>query len=158
MAGCLSKVSLTCAEAGSAPANNDAASTTTTITRRTTIDVLARAGIRLDGARRAGALSCVNEPAAIVFADLDPPQPRVQAAIAHQFVVGPTLDDPSAVENDDQIRIANRGEAMRDHERRSPFAERLQRLLDAPLRFGVERAGRFVQDQNARVSQNGAGN
>src|SRR5262245_52435338 len=110
--------------------------------------------LRLDGARRAGALSCFNEAAAIAFADLDPPQPRVQTAVGDQLVVRPTLDDPPAVENDDHIRIANRGEPMRDHESRSPFAERLQRLLDAPLRFRVERAGRFVQDQNARVSQN----
>src|SRR6185369_17705509 len=74
--------------------------------------------LRLDGARRAGALSCVNEAAAIAFADLDPPEPRVQSAVGHQLVVRPTLDDPPAVENHDQIRIANCGEAMRDHERR----------------------------------------
>src|SRR5687768_16174935 len=42
---------------------------------------------------------------------------------------------------------------MRDRERRTPFDETLQRLLDRLLSLGVHRRSRLVQDQDARVTQ-----
>ena len=47
---------------------------------------------------------------------------------------------------------------MRNDERRAPLAERLEAVLNQRFAFAVEARGRFVEDQDARVRENGAGN
>ena len=65
----------------------------------------------------------------------------------------PLLDDLSVFEHDDQVGVPNRGETVRDDERRPPGEEEAQRLLDLPLRADVHRRGRLVEDQDARVGE-----
>ena len=46
---------------------------------------------------------------------------------------------------------------MGDRDRRAPFHQPVQRLLDLLLGFGIHRAGRLIEDQDLRVVQDGAG-
>src|SRR5258706_2093609 len=72
---------------------------------------------------------------------------------SHQLVVRAHLRDPSIVEDNDLVSVANRTQAMRDDERRLPCENLLQVALNDPLGLGIERRGRFVENQDARIVQ-----
>src|SRR5215213_783966 len=77
----------------------------------------------------------------------------IAAAGDDQLVVAAGLDDPAAVEHDDLVRVAHRREAVGDRDRRPPLREPVERVLHEPLRLGVERARRLVEDEDRRVAQ-----
>ena len=85
-------------------------------------------------------------------------QPRVGAiGSLNELVVAPHFHDVAPLEHDDRIGATNGREPMRDHKRRAIQQERGERVLHQALRFRVERRGRFVQDQDRRVLEQGAG-
>src|SRR6516164_5746567 len=47
-------------------------------------------------------------------------------------------------------------QAMRDHDRRSSLAQVLDRALNLPLGFRIERSRRLVEQDNRRVLEQGA--
>ncbi len=55
------------------------------------------------------------------------------------------------------VGIDNRAQAMGDHDGGAIFHQPRQRTLHMALAFGVERRGRFVQQQDRRIAQHGAG-
>src|SRR5688572_28683690 len=57
----------------------------------------------------------------------------------------------ATVEHDDTVGGAHGRETMRDHERRTPARQTLQRLRDLPLALGVERACRLVEQQDRAI-------
>ena len=59
----------------------------------------------------------------------------------------------SLLDHKNLVGAANGGEPVRDHERRAPLHQLVQPRLDHRLRLGVERAGRLVENQNARLRQ-----
>ena len=65
----------------------------------------------------------------------------------------PLLDDLSVLEHHDQVRVADRREAVRDDEGGPAGEERPERLLDAALGSDVDGRGRLVEDQEARVRE-----
>ena len=65
----------------------------------------------------------------------------------------PRCDDPAGVEHDDLVGVAHGGEPVGDHQHGPLLHQAVDRLLHQPLRFGVERAGGLVQDQDRRVAQ-----
>ncbi len=67
------------------------------------------------------------------------------------------LDDAAVFHNKNQVRAANGGQAMRDHKGRAAFHQVVQGLLDRFLRLRVNRGGRVIQDKDAGVHQQGAG-
>src|SRR6266853_1058304 len=81
----------------------------------------------------------------------------VKAAALDQFLMGAAFNDAAAVEDQNQIGVLNGGKALRDDERRSPFAEAAHGLPDEPLGLRVHAGGGVVEDENARVHQEGAG-
>ena len=88
------------------------------------------------------------------FEQLHLVQPRVDAVgPRHQLVVLADLDDAAAFEHDDGVGALHGREAVRDHERRAVEHQRGQRVLHQPLRLGIERRGRLVEDQDRRVLQ-----
>jgi len=89
--------------------------------------------------------------------ELQPGEAGVETALGEQRVVPALLDDPAFVEDDDAVSAADRGETMGDDDRRAVVHQPLERLLDQLLRFGVERGGRFVEQQQRRVAQHRAG-
>jgi hypothetical protein len=67
------------------------------------------------------------------------------------------LDDAASIENDDRVGVGNGREAVRDNQGRPALAQAREGLLDDQLRIGIERAGGFVENQDARVLENRAG-
>src|SRR5437660_8211387 len=81
----------------------------------------------------------------------------VQAAVltvrGQQMVVTAALDDPAFGQHHDEVRMPHRCEAMRDHEDGAMGHQPVDGLLHEALRFGVERARRFVENQDRRIAQ-----
>jgi len=65
------------------------------------------------------------------------------------------LDDAAVVEHDEPVGVAERAEAVRDRDRRPAPDEPGQGVLDLGLGLGVDRARRLVEDQDARVLEEG---
>src|SRR6266851_3642166 len=82
---------------------------------------------------------------------------RIPRAAAHERVMHAALDRAAAVEHEDLIRPADRGEPVRDDEHRARARQTLERAVDRELELGVEAGRRLVEDQDARPRQHGAG-
>ena len=67
------------------------------------------------------------------------------------------LDDPAGVHHEDDVRAADRGEAVRDHKRRAPVHDLLDGVLDEPLRDRIDGGRRLVEHKDARVGKQRAG-
>ena len=71
--------------------------------------------------------------------------------------MGALLDDAAVLEHDDPPGLADRGEAVGDHDRGAAGQQAAQAVLDAPLGVQVDVRGRLVEDQDARVGDQRAG-
>ncbi len=67
------------------------------------------------------------------------------------------FDDPAGLQHHDAVGVDHGGQAVGDDDRRPPALDRFQRVEDFRLGPRIERAGRFVQDQDRRVFQQRAG-
>src|SRR3954463_14864205 len=76
---------------------------------------------------------------------------KIQSALFHQLIMIAHLGDHSFFQDDNRVRLANRAQAMGDHYRGLSFRHSPQVILDRPLGFGVERAGRFIENQDRRI-------
>src|SRR3954470_9242078 len=56
----------------------------------------------------------------------------------------------------DYIRLSDRGEPMRDHDRRLAFHQSVQRLENQLLRLRVQPGAGLVENQNRRIPDYGA--
>src|SRR5581483_7376403 len=83
-------------------------------------------------------------------------QRGVEAAPLEQLAVGALLDDAAVLEDDDQVGVADGRQAVGDDERRPPVQQPPQRALDRLLGADVDRARRLVEDEDARVGEQGA--
>ena len=81
----------------------------------------------------------------------------VAAGVGDEVVVRARLDDPAVVEHRDPVGAADRREPVGDGDRRAAAAELVERALHGALGRGVERAGRLVEHEHARVAQQRAG-
>ena len=81
----------------------------------------------------------------------------VETRLSGEFGVGADLHDATLVEHEHTVGVGERGEAMRDHERRRATAARPQGLDDEGLGLGINRAQRVVEDEQRRVFEQGAG-
>ena len=81
----------------------------------------------------------------------------INAAALDQFRVRAGLNDAALVQHDNHVRVENGGEPVRDANGRAALHQFVERGLHGAFGFGVERAGGFIQNQNRRVLQNGAG-
>lgn len=75
----------------------------------------------------------------------------------HQLVVRALLLYPSVFQNDDPVRIHNRLELVGDDDDGASLDKRVDGFLHLHLVFRVERCGRFVQQDDRRILQDGAG-
>ena len=75
----------------------------------------------------------------------------------HQLLVAAAFGDTAVIKDNDFIRIANRTQAVGDDQRRAPLEHSFQGLLDQVLGLGIHRGSGLVQNQDARVGQNRAG-
>ncbi len=87
---------------------------------------------------------------------LRPPQPGVASVAGQQIFVRPLLDHASVIEHQDEIGVADRGETVGDDQVRAACEQRRQRFLHLPLGDGIECARRLVENEDARILQDGA--
>ena len=80
-------------------------------------------------------------------------QVRVHAAARESCGVRALLHQAALVEDEHLVGVFDRRQPVRDDERRAIGHQVVQRVLDQPLGFGVERGGRLVEDQDRRVAQ-----
>ena len=66
------------------------------------------------------------------------------------------VDDLAPLQHQDEIGPADLAEPVGDEERRSLAADAIHRLLDAVFGGAVDGAGAVIQDQDARIGQEGA--
>ena len=85
------------------------------------------------------------------------PEPAVHAVLGEQFAVRAAFGNLSAGEHDDLLRAADGGKAVGDDDNGFVLHQRVDGLLHGDFAFGVERGGGFVQDDDGRVFQQGAG-
>ena len=85
-------------------------------------------------------------------------QAPVSALPLHQRVVGPDFDNFSAVHHHQSIGLAQGGQAVRNGNGGAALHQVVQRLLDFFFRLGVHGRSGFVEDQDARINQQRAGN
>ncbi|MBW8894520.1 MAG: hypothetical protein JF617_21395, partial [Burkholderiales bacterium] len=78
-------------------------------------------------------------------------QLRVEPAARHQFVMPADVDDAAGVQHDDAVGLLDGGQPVRDDQRRAVLHGRLQRGLHDAFAFRVQRAGRFVEQQQRRI-------
>ena len=82
-------------------------------------------------------------------------QPGVFAVGGQEFAVRTAFEDAAGVDDQDAVGPQDRAEAMRDYERGAAFEELLERALHELFGGGVDGAGGFVQEEDARVGQEG---
>src|SRR5882672_945377 len=80
----------------------------------------------------------------------------VGTAARDELAMRALFDDLALVQHDDAIRGLHRREAMRDHEHCATFTNQPHVVLDHALGFIIERAGRLVEDQDARIREQGS--
>ena len=85
-------------------------------------------------------------------------QGRIAAAAHDQRVVGAVLDQASGFERDDAICRPYSREPVRDDQNRPSFSDVPHVLLNDALALIVEGARRLVEDQNAWIGDQRAGN
>src|SRR6266699_6289944 len=82
----------------------------------------------------------------------------VELAVAQQVLVPALGRDAAVVQYQDQVRVADSVDALGDDEHRAPARadEPVERLADGRLGLCVDRRGAVVEDQQARIDQQGA--
>src|SRR5471032_2345291 len=84
-------------------------------------------------------------------------QAVVGAFARHQIVVRAFLDDHAAVEHHQAVGALQRRQAVRDGDGGAAVHQVVERLLDFLFRLRVDRGGGLVEDQDARIDQQRAG-
>src|SRR6266508_4660564 len=140
------------------PIGDGGVSTISSAAGRNASSSLRRSCARRNGMTRGTGLTGVASSADFMNSCLQPMQGCIAAASLDQRVMGAVLDQASALERHDAIRRAHGREPVRDDENRPSLGDLFHVLLDDALALIVEGARRLVEDQNARVGDEGAGN
>ena len=93
-----------------------------------------------------------------LFSKSDGVEIVIESFAIKELCVGTFFDDSSLIQDEDAVCALNCGESMRDHKRGSSLHQSFKGFLDQPFRFGVERRGGFIEQQDARVFENRPGN
>src|SRR5262249_23127623 len=81
----------------------------------------------------------------------------VPAADRQQLAMRAALDDLAILQHQDLIGAFDRRQPVRDDERRAAAAQRTQAVADHRFTLAVETRRRFVENENARISQDRTG-
>lgn len=81
----------------------------------------------------------------------------VEAAVGEELLVGALLAELALVHDENGVGALDGGEAVGDQDTRPALHHSLQGGADAEFGFGVDAAGGFVEDQNAGIVGQGAG-
>src|SRR5205807_7730403 len=75
----------------------------------------------------------------------------IEPALGHQLIMVSYLRHGSLLEHDNGVRFTNGAEPVRDDNRCPPGHQSSKIFLDRTFRFGIERAGRFIENQYWRI-------
>src|SRR6185369_2451009 len=81
--------------------------------------------------------------------------PAIQITSLHQLFVCSLIDDLIVIEHEDPICPSDLGQAMCNEQGGTALQHTLDRALDLVLCGAVDGAGGVVQDQNARIREQG---
>src|SRR6185437_6516787 len=81
----------------------------------------------------------------------------VKPLAAHELVGGAVLDGAAGLQDDDAVEVAHGGEPVGDGDHGAAAHQAGERLADDFLGFTVERRGGFVEQEERRVLEEGAG-
>ena len=70
----------------------------------------------------------------------------------------PRFGDLAGLDGDDAVALPHRRQAVGDDDHGAPLRDARQVILDDLFAFGVQRRGRFVEDQDTRIVDQRAGN
>src|SRR5262245_40456557 len=85
-------------------------------------------------------------------------QPAIDSADRDKFLVRALFADAVLGDNHDTVSVFDRSKAMGNHERRAPFGQFGERLLDELFRLSIECRCSFVQNKNRWVLEEHARN
>ena len=88
-----------------------------------------------------------------MFAELGLVEMGIKTLFRQQFGVGAAFDDLTPIDDQNKIRGEDGAQAVGDDNAGAFCHDPLERLLDESLRFTVETAGGFIQNENARILQ-----
>src|SRR5438128_3633317 len=74
----------------------------------------------------------------------------------HEGLETALLDDAAVAQHHDHVGLSDGGEPVRDDERGPPGRQALEALHDEGLRLRIERRGELVDEQDGRITENGA--
>ena len=81
----------------------------------------------------------------------------ISPAGLHQFFMPALLDDVAIFQHQNPAGVGDGAEPVGDHKTGAALHQSLHAALDQPLGFGVEIAGGFIENQDARVGQDRPG-
>ena len=84
-------------------------------------------------------------------------QIAIESVHGQQFLMCAMLFDPPMIDHIDLVSIENRGKTMRNHEGRTAHHQFVQGSLHHLFAFRIQGRCRLVQNQNARIFQDGTG-
>src|ERR1700758_3622635 len=85
------------------------------------------------------------------------PEPTINVAALEQLVMPTAVVHSAALENQYRVGVYQYGETVRDDNDSAAFGDPQQIGIDDRLAFGVERARRLIEDQDARITDQRAG-
>ena len=102
---------------------------------------------------------CLIETGALIHhvLELAVVQVGIEAACLHELVVGALLHDVAVPHDKDQVGVLDGGQAVCDDKAGAALHQTVHGGLDALLGAGIHTAGSFIQNQDAVVGQDGAG-
>jgi len=78
-------------------------------------------------------------------------QLAIKPLAAHENVGRAVLNDAAGLQHHDAVEIAHRGQPMGDGDHGAPVHQMTERLADRLFGFGIERGGRFIEEDERRV-------
>ena len=84
-------------------------------------------------------------------------QPRVDTIVGEQLGMLAGFDDLAALQDNDSVGALQGTEAVGDGDGCAALDQVVERELDFAFGFGVDRGCGFVEDEDARIDQQGAG-
>ena len=106
--------------------------------------------------RAAGVVS-IGGTAGLLRQGLRTDEAGIEPVLRQKLGMGALLDGFPVGHGDDEVGVAHGREPMGDDDGGAATAEAGERLLHQRLAFGVQRAGGFIEQQDAGVAEQGAG-
>ena len=111
----------------------------------------------ISGERSAGRAGRAHVQAQFLVFVLELIEAVVNASLTEQFLMGALLAQASFVEDENAVGILDGAQAVGDDDRGASGEKTIQGFANHHFGFGIDAGGGFVEDQEARIMRQGAG-